>query len=109
MDRRQCHTNGRGEGGELVAMTEISELPAPSAEIIAVQDDLVTIAPTGERPLMKNEVVYIIPHGPERAGQRREYLRAEVLRVRGATAASRVGSVVALPAEVAEKHMSAWV
>ena len=67
-------------------MTEISELPAPSAEIIAVQDDLVTIAPTGERPLMKNEVVYIIPHGPERAGQRREYLRAEVLRVRGINA-----------------------
>eukprot|EP00873_Tetraselmis_striata_P026324 jgi/Tetstr1/446588/TSEL_034113.t1 len=39
---------------------------------------------------MKNEVVYIIPHGPERAGQRREYLRAEVLRVRGATADAQV-------------------
>jgi V/A-type H+-transporting ATPase subunit A len=71
-------------------MTKIAELPAPSAEIVAVQDDLVTIAPTGERPLMKNEVVYIVPHGPERAGRRREYLRAEVLRVRGATADAQV-------------------
>jgi len=67
-----------------------SDLPAPSAEIVAVQDDLVTITPLGDAPLVKNEVVYIIPHGPERVGGRTEYLKAEVLRVRGATAEAQV-------------------
>ncbi|MBA5777556.1 V-type ATP synthase subunit A [Stappia sp. F7233] len=71
-------------------MTSQSSLPEPSAEISAVQDDLVTIRPTGSRPLVKNEVVFIIPHGPERSGERREYLKAEVLRVRGDFAEAQV-------------------
>ena len=71
-------------------MTSPSNLPEPTAEIVAVQDDLVTIAPTGDTPLVKNEVIYIIPHGPEREGGRREYLKAEVLRVRGPAAEAQV-------------------
>ncbi|MEP6184710.1 hypothetical protein, partial [Roseibium sp.] len=60
-------------------MTSHVTLPDPSAEIIAVQDDLVTLAPLADHPLIKNEVVYIIPHGPEREGRPTEYLKAEVL------------------------------
>lgn len=71
-------------------MKSHNNLPEPSAEIAAVQDDLVTIRPTGARPLMKNEVVYIIPHGPERDGERREFLKAEVLRVKGDSAEAQV-------------------
>ncbi|WP_417670432.1 V-type ATP synthase subunit A [Roseibium sp.] len=71
-------------------MTSHVQLPEPTAEIIAVQDDLVTLAPLGDSPLVKNEVVYIIPHGPEREGRPREYLKAEVLRVRGQSAEAQV-------------------
>ncbi|OJJ12542.1 V-type ATP synthase subunit A [Alphaproteobacteria bacterium AO1-B] len=71
-------------------MTSHVQLPEPTAEIIAVQDDLVTLAPLREAPLIKNEVVYIIPHGPEREGKPREYLKAEVLRVRGKSAEAQV-------------------
>ncbi len=71
-------------------MTSHVQLPEPTAEIIAVQDDLVTLAPLGDHPLVKNEVVYIIPHGPEREGRPTEYLKAEVLRVRGTSAEAQV-------------------
>lgn len=71
-------------------MTSHVQLPEPTAQIIAVQDDLVTLAPIGDAPLIKNEVVYIIPHGPEREGKPREYLKAEVLRVRGKSAEAQV-------------------
>jgi V/A-type H+-transporting ATPase subunit A len=71
-------------------MTSHVQLPEPTAEIVAVQDDLVTLAPLGDAPLIKNEVVYIIPHGPEREGRPREYLKAEVLRVRGTSAEAQV-------------------
>ncbi|MTI44882.1 V/A-type H+-transporting ATPase subunit A [Roseibium hamelinense] len=71
-------------------MTTHVQLPEPTAEVIAVQDDLVTIAPLGDHPLIKNEVVYIIPHGPEREGKPAEYLKAEVLRVRGKSAEAQV-------------------
>lgn len=71
-------------------MTSHVQLPEPTAEIIAVQDDLVTLAPLESAPLIKNEVVYIIPHGPEREGKPREYLKAEVLRVRGKSAEAQV-------------------
>ncbi|GGB33480.1 V-type ATP synthase alpha chain [Roseibium aquae] len=71
-------------------MSSHLHLPEPTAEIIAVQDDLVTLSPLGDHPLIKNEVVYIIPHGPEREGKPREYLKAEVLRVRGKSAEAQV-------------------
>ena len=71
-------------------MTSHVQLPEPTAEIVAVQDDLVTLSPLGDAPLIKNEVVYIIPHGPERDGRPREYLKAEVLRVRGRSAEAQV-------------------
>ncbi|TYC64437.1 V-type ATP synthase subunit A [Rhodobacterales bacterium] len=71
-------------------MTSHVQLPEPTAEIVAVQDDLVTLTPLGDAPLIKNEVVYIIPHGPERDGKPREYLKAEVLRVRGKLAEAQV-------------------
>ncbi|GGE76745.1 V-type ATP synthase subunit A [Stappia taiwanensis] len=71
-------------------MTRDAALPEPTAEVIAVQDDLVSIAPLGDAPLVKNEVIYIIPHGPERLGRPREYLKAEVLRVRGTSAEAQV-------------------
>ncbi|GAA0787089.1 V-type ATP synthase subunit A [Roseibium denhamense] len=71
-------------------MTSHVQLPEPTAEITAVQDDLVTLAPIADAPLIKNEVVYILPHGPERDGKPAEYLKAEVLRVRGQSAEAQV-------------------
>jgi V/A-type H+-transporting ATPase subunit A len=67
---------------------------APSARIVAVQDDLVRIEVAqdgrGERPLItKNEVVFIMP-GSQTARGEAERLRGEVLRVRGNTAEAQV-------------------
>ncbi len=63
-----------------------------SARVVAVQDDLVTIEAIAVdeqyRPLMKNEVVYILP--TRLAGDRQEWLKAEVLRVKGRRADAQV-------------------
>ena len=61
-----------------------------TARVVAVQDDLVTIAmaATNPRPILKNEVVYICPQRSE--GERPERLKAEVLRVHGTTADAQV-------------------
>ena len=61
-----------------------------SARVVAVQDDLVTIAmaTTAPRPILKNEVLYILPKHKE--GERQERLKAEVLRVHGSTADAQV-------------------
>ena len=61
-----------------------------TARVVAVQDDLVTIAmaATNPRPILKNEVVYICPQRSE--GDRPERLKAEVLRVHGTTADAQV-------------------
>jgi V/A-type H+-transporting ATPase subunit A len=63
-----------------------------SARVVAVQDDLVTIEAIAVdeqyRPLMKNEVVYILP--TRLAGDRQEWLKAEVLRVNGRRADAQV-------------------
>jgi V/A-type H+-transporting ATPase subunit A len=60
------------------------------ARVVAVQDDLVTIAmdPERPRPIIKNEMVFICPR--RRDGDRQERLKAEVLRVHGRTAAAQV-------------------
>ena len=60
------------------------------ARVVAVQEDIVTIemAPSGGRPLVKNEVIYICP--PPDPEARAEKLKAEVLRVRGRTADAQV-------------------
>jgi V/A-type H+-transporting ATPase subunit A len=61
---------------------------AITARVVSVQDDLVTIETVkregGEATLMKNEVIFVCPHGTE------EKLKAEVLRVRGRTADAQV-------------------
>ena len=69
-------------------------MTAPSARIVAVQDDLVEIEalpnPDGTPGrLVKNEVVYILPTLLGEKG-RQERLKAEVLRVRGSTADAQV-------------------
>jgi V/A-type H+-transporting ATPase subunit A len=60
------------------------------ARVVAVQDDLVTIAMDSSRPrpILKNEVVYICPRRLD--GDRQERLKAEVLRVHGSTADAQV-------------------
>ncbi len=71
-------------------MTEDHERQTQAApRVVAVQDDIVTIElpDVREGELMKNEVVYILPGDPASTGQR---LKAEVLRVRGATADAQV-------------------
>ncbi|MEX1324859.1 MAG: V-type ATP synthase subunit A [Synechococcaceae cyanobacterium] len=68
-------------------MTDASFNPA---RVVAVQDDLVTIAmdPERPRPILKNEVVYICPRRLD--GDRQERLKAEVLRVHGSSADAQV-------------------
>ncbi|MCU0529417.1 MAG: V-type ATP synthase subunit A [Cyanobium sp. Prado107] len=60
------------------------------ARVVAVQEDLVTIAmdPERPRPILKNEVIYICPRRLD--GDRQERLKAEVLRVQGSTADAQV-------------------
>ena len=65
-----------------------------TARIVAVQDDLVEIEAmeSGDGQsghLVKNEVIYICPSVPNERGEQ-ERLKAEVLRVRGATADAQV-------------------
>ena len=65
-----------------------------TARVVAVQDDLVEIETVqgvnGERgDLVKNEVVYICPSVSNERGEQ-ERLKAEILRVRGATADAQV-------------------
>ena len=59
-----------------------------TANIIAVQDDLVVIQSNGDTPIVKNEVVYVCPE--PRADGIRERLKAEVLRVQADTAVAQV-------------------
>ncbi len=61
-----------------------------AARVVAVQDDLVTIAmaDTHSRPIIKNEVIYILP--TRKDGDRQERLKAEVLRVHGTMADAQV-------------------
>jgi V/A-type H+-transporting ATPase subunit A len=65
-----------------------AEETTATARVVMVQDDLVTIevieTPNGYAKLMKNEMVYVCPHGTQ------EKLKAEVLRVRGRTADAQV-------------------
>jgi V/A-type H+/Na+-transporting ATPase subunit A len=64
---------------------------APTARVIAVQEDIVRIEiddREGAR-LVKNEVIFILPTRQNKAGFQ-ERLKAEVLRVRGATADAQV-------------------
>lgn len=69
-------------------------IPEATAQVVAVQENLVKIESTGvegTRPLMKNEVVLICPSPPPgepRGAQER--LKAEVLRVEGHTAIVQV-------------------
>ena len=67
----------------------MSEVYNP-AQVVAVQEDIVTIemAPSGGRPLKKNEVIYICPQRQNEG--RLEKLKAEVLRVRGREADAQV-------------------
>ena len=64
------------------------ETKEPTARVVMVQDDLVTIealpSEDGYHRLMKNEMVHVCPAGTE------EKLKAEVLRVRGRTADAQV-------------------
>ena len=65
-----------------------AETRTATARVVMVQDDLVTIeaveTDNGYAKLMKNEMVYVCPHGTN------EKLKAEVLRVRGRTADAQV-------------------
>jgi len=60
------------------------------ARVVAVQEDLVTIAmaESNDRPIVKNEMVYICPQRQNQG--RAEKLKAEVLRVRGKVADAQV-------------------
>ncbi|MBF0188752.1 MAG: V-type ATP synthase subunit A [Magnetococcales bacterium] len=60
------------------------------ARVIAVQEDFISIraAAKGGRPLMKNEVVYILPR--RKSHGRQERLMAEILRARGEIADAQV-------------------
>ena len=61
-----------------------------TAEVIAVQDDIVSIKSLegSSTPLTKNEVIYILP--TRSSAQHKERLKAEVLRIQGNTADAQV-------------------
>ncbi|MDT8406778.1 MAG: V-type ATP synthase subunit A [Methylococcales bacterium] len=61
-----------------------------SARIVSVQDDLVTIEtlPDSDRPLMQNEVVYILPSRSD--VKHEERLKAEILKIHGHRADAQV-------------------
>ncbi|QPK64381.1 V-type ATP synthase subunit A [Methylomonas sp. LL1] len=63
-------------------------LAAPTARVIAVQDDIISLESIGDTPLTKNEVVYILPSRSEAKHQER--LKAEVLRIYGNRADAQV-------------------
>ena len=84
-----------------------------TAQVSAVQDDLVTIqakmTDEGPAPLMKNEVIYICPTRKE--SNRQEKLKAEILRITGTTADAQVfentaGVAVGDPVEQTHKMLS---
>lgn len=60
------------------------------ARVVAVQEDIVTIEvpQDGAQPLMKNEVIYVLPQ--RGSVEYREQLIGEVLRVRGRTADAQI-------------------
>lgn len=63
-------------------------LTAATAQVIAVQDDIVSIQSLVDTPLTKNEVVYLLPTRSEAKHQER--LKAEVLRIYGNRADAQV-------------------
>jgi V/A-type H+-transporting ATPase subunit A len=71
-------------------VTSTDSVASTGARVIAVQANLVTIevAETAQRPLIKNEVVCIVPQ--RETAQYQERLKAEVLRVRGREADAQV-------------------
>jgi len=62
----------------------------PTARVIAVQDDIVSIETLGGRkvPMMKNEVIHILPR--RSSADYQERLKAEILRINGQTADAQV-------------------
>ncbi|RLJ19926.1 V-type ATP synthase subunit A [bacterium endosymbiont of Escarpia laminata] len=67
-------------------MTDADKL----AKVVAVQEDIITIEvpESGGQPLVKNEVIYVLPH--RQVEGRQERLKAEVLRVEGRRAVAQV-------------------
>lgn len=59
-----------------------------SARVVAVQDDIVAIESVGDKPLTKNELIYILPTRSTAGHQER--LKAEILRIQGNRADAQV-------------------
>jgi V/A-type H+/Na+-transporting ATPase subunit A len=59
------------------------------AVVMAIQEGIVRIKQTGDRPLMKNEIIYICPQGEKIKGEQ-EKIMAEILHVKGNTAVAQV-------------------
>ncbi|HBA64775.1 MAG TPA: V-type ATP synthase subunit A [Methylococcaceae bacterium] len=68
--------------------TLTTDLDRASARVVSVQDDIVSIESVTNRPLTKNEVVYILPSRSE--VKHKERLKAEVLRIYGNRADAQV-------------------
>lgn len=67
----------------------ISDQNTPtSARVVAVQDDIVAIESVGDKPLTKNELIYILPTRSTAGHQER--LKAEILRIQGNRADAQV-------------------
>lgn len=67
----------------------ISDQNTPtSARVVAVQDDIVAIESVGNKPLTKNELIYILPTRSTAGHQER--LKAEILRIQGNRADAQV-------------------
>lgn len=60
-----------------------------NAVVMTIQEGIVRIKQVGDRPLMKNEIVYICPQGEKIKGTQ-EKIMAEILNVKGNTAVAQV-------------------
>ncbi len=60
-----------------------------NAVVMAIQEGIVRIKQTGDRPLMKNEIIYICPQDEKLNGEQVKIM-AEILHVKGNTAVAQV-------------------
>lgn len=68
---------------------EYTKTPQTDAQVIGIQEGIVQIKQTGQKPITKNEIIYICPQQNKQEKQA-EKIMAEILNVKGDTAVAQV-------------------